>query len=416
MLALCALAACSRRSERPGEPPRCALLITVEGLRADHVTFLGYGRQATRVRKESSELVLDIDRMAETGVFFANAYATSPEALPSLVSLHAGEAPSAPADGEWLAGRETLAEAFHAAGFATAAFVGGGGELLAAGLGRGFDASVESEDDREVLRAALEWLKDAPTDGQLFLWLHLGSLREPLGGESFEDYLSAPPGELVLDAELLADPEGGALARRRLVDRYDGAVEATNLLLHAFLENYRFGFLEDDLFEDSVVIVCGTNGFELAEREGRVGTGGALLDETLRVPLILRHPGSLTGRRILDEPVSPADLAPTLREWFDLGSPPAGARRSLLALTDSYEKKPFDARPALSTRSLGAGEEVERSWRDERWRVTLAAGRWSLFDIRRDRHALRDVAAEFPQELEAWRARVLEAGSAEDTP
>jgi arylsulfatase A-like enzyme len=379
------------------------LLVSIEDLRADHVTGYGYIRQTTHVRKESAELVLDLDRMAQTGVAFSSAFSPAPSAAPALASLLTGARPME--HGSFEAGASlstevsTLAEDFQAAGFATAAFVGTQEPLLDSGLGRGFGVAQEFESDAEVLKAALGWLRDAaPRRGKLLLWVHLGELRDLTQAPRLADLYSVEEGALVLDPlQLQSEPADGVL-RRRLVDHYDGGVERANLYLHAFLENYRFAFLEDELFEDSVIVVCGSNGVELAEREGRVGDGAALVEETLRVPLVVRHPASLTGRRILDEPVTLADVAPTLRSWLGVEATAPGSGRNLLALTDSYIERPFEQRPALAWLQE-SGELRARSARDRRWRATADEAGLQLFDLLRDPFAERDVAAEHAELL-----------------
>ncbi|HIG10620.1 MAG: sulfatase-like hydrolase/transferase [bacterium] len=414
---LCFCTGCRR--ERPGTPPRCLLLLTVEGLRADHVTAYGYPRQTTRVRKESSELVLDIDSLAQTGVVFHNAYAPTPEAYASLASLQSGALASehgALTAGQPLSGEVfTLAEDFARAGFATAAFVGGDKEILAGGLDRGFDQSAVFDSDLEALKAAMAWLRGQDTRaGQLFLWMHFGDLRQPFGGDSLADQYTAPVDpldEFQLSSDWLADPERGAARQRQLIDRYDGAIARSTLLLHAFLENYRFGFLEQELFDDSLIVICGTNGLELAEREGRFGAGQALVDETLRVPLVFCHPPSLTGRRIFLEPVTPADAGATLRDWFGLEPPALGSGRSLLAICDSFIKREFSSRPARSE-LVAEGALEARSLRDRRWRATSHGAGTALFDLARDGRGQVDVAERYPEVLELW-SEALELPSRE---
>ncbi len=433
-LALCA--ACSADKPRPGTPPRCLLLITVQGLRADHVTSYGYIRQTTYTRKESSELVLDIDRMAETGIAFHNAFSPTGEPHSSLAAVHTGLSPLASgclgAGDSLRPGVSTLAEDFAAAGYKTAAFVGADEPLLAGGLARGFAASGEFATDVETLQAAITWLQGQATDvDPIFLWVHFGELREPFTGEPLADLYSseasagagvlAPDGGLDLAAEHFGPDEAGDLQRRLLIDRYDGALSRTSNLLHVFLEYYRFSFLEEGLFDDSAIVICGTNGLELAEREGRVGVGQALVDECLRVPLIMRHPASLTGKRIYVEPVTLADVAPTMRDWFGIASESiasestASEGRSLLAICDSYIEREFDSAPAQAWLFEG-GELRAQSLRDERWRATYSASGVQLFDLQRDPYASFDVAAEYPALIERLRTRLVPSRPAGEQP
>src|SRR6185369_7847138 len=84
-------------------------------------------------------------------------------------------------------GVPTLAEALHARGYATGAFIGGYPLQASSGLARGFDRydddflratrAVERSAD-EVLGAALAWI-DARGSQPFFAWLHLFDPHSP---------------------------------------------------------------------------------------------------------------------------------------------------------------------------------------------------------------------------------------------
>ena len=88
-------AACSR--ERPGLPPRHLLIVTIENLRADHLSAYGYPKPTGMLPSDPTARmegrVFALDDLAAQGVVFAQAFAPSERALPSLASLFTARAP-----------------------------------------------------------------------------------------------------------------------------------------------------------------------------------------------------------------------------------------------------------------------------------------------------------------------------------
>lgn len=371
-LAACAaLAGCGRgHHPRPGTPPRHALLVTVAGLRADHCSAYLYGRETTTFpideAMRAAGRALTIDELAHAGVLFAQAFAPIPVATASLGTVHTGRSPIetrmlAPDDA--LAPDETtLAELFGAAGFETAAFASGLSPR-AAGLAQGFDRAESAPDDGAALAAARAFVegRDFPSGPGLFLWLHLEGPRFPfepgvhpgLDGAPIDfatrfgagDHSGPADGSEAYRARVAAGavPPPDDADREQIVRLYDGELALLDQRLFDFLDAYRA--LPGNAWRDTVTVLCGTSGVELF-REGRWGDADGPHDSSLRVPLFLRHPASMTGRRILGEVVELTDVAPTLTDWFRVDAPPVRGR-SLLALTDSHVRRPFASRPAV---------------------------------------------------------------------
>jgi hypothetical protein len=93
------------------------LLITIDTLRADHVSAYGYPRPTTP----------SIDRLASEGVLWRNAIAPRSETWPSVTSVMTSRYPQAHgvrSNGDLRReGIRTMAEHLHGAGFSTAAFL-----------------------------------------------------------------------------------------------------------------------------------------------------------------------------------------------------------------------------------------------------------------------------------------------------
>ena len=104
---------------------RSVVLVTFDSMRVDHAGFGGYGRETTPT----------LDRMADDGLRFDNAIApgpSTPEAMPIILTGSHPRSLVAGNDNDFMArqrtlrnhmqGRETLAERFSRAGYATAGF------------------------------------------------------------------------------------------------------------------------------------------------------------------------------------------------------------------------------------------------------------------------------------------------------
>jgi arylsulfatase A-like enzyme len=462
---------------RPGTPPESVILVTVDTLRADHVSFWGYPRTTTWIdfspEQRARGEALAIDDLAASGVSFARAFAPRGMTFPSLATLMTGRPPlehGALANGDALPAREeTLAERFAAAGFETAAFTANRLLVPGSGIEQGFarfeafppPGSAEASDpaydkDYAAVRAAVAWLaelKARPVVPPFFAWVHLVGPHLPyaplpLGRDDFRtlyadpDYAGSADGSReLLDAVHARARTLDAQDQERVVALYDGEIARVNALVRS-LATSAAGVFDPaqkrvDLLARSVLVFTADHGEELLQRNAYAGHSKSVYDSVLSVPLVLRHPGSLTGRRVLAEVVELQDLAPTLYEWFEL-EPPAGLRgRSLLALTDSYAEKEWTTRPAFGTWSDRIFTVRTRDWRlvvnpegiepQEEPPGAYPVPEVALYDHRAglagddaDPFEQRDVAAEHPdvvraltRELEAWRARLQRAAAAE---
>jgi len=102
--------------------PRNLILVSIDTLRADHLGSYGYDAPTSP----------KLDRFAERGTVFRNAFSAAGWTVPSHMTAFTGLDPIAhrlvafPDPGRLGAGYVTLAETLRARGFRTAAFTGGG--------------------------------------------------------------------------------------------------------------------------------------------------------------------------------------------------------------------------------------------------------------------------------------------------
>jgi arylsulfatase len=159
-------------------PARNVLLITVDTLRADHLSSYGFALETSP----------HIDSLAAESALFERAVAASSSTAPShasiLTSLYTRQHSIGYRNGDTrLDGEITLAEVLHREGYATGAFLGNVVLRRRMGLARGFETYDDELSDAEASRPlvferraqdttlrALAWLEQVREP--FFLWVH----------------------------------------------------------------------------------------------------------------------------------------------------------------------------------------------------------------------------------------------------
>jgi arylsulfatase A-like enzyme len=166
---------------RPNTTPRNIILVTLDTLRADHVSAVSPGKASTP----------NLDFLAGQGTLYKNCYSLIPITLPAHASMFFSEPP-------WLLknynngqilrdkrGLPSLANIFEKNGFATAAFVSLGVVRAPFGLDKGFGTYEDAFPPwrwylhaEEVNGRVFPWL-ESHKDGPFFLWIHYSDPHEP---------------------------------------------------------------------------------------------------------------------------------------------------------------------------------------------------------------------------------------------
>lgn len=144
------------------------------------------------------------------------------------------------------------------------------------------------------------------------------------------------------------------------------------------------------LWDKTLVIFCGDNGYHLNERNW--WNKSTLFERSCRVPLIVVAPGAKSGVtcRSLVEFV---DLYPTVADYCGVKAPHALAGESLRALLETPAGKGRAAAYTLVTRGKNYGQSV----RTERWRYTQwSDGTAELYDEVSDPEETHDLAKSPP--------------------
>ncbi len=168
------------RRERPkesGPNPVSVLLVTVDTLRADHLSAYGYGLPTSPA----------IERLADDGVLFANAFSGSACTAPSTASIMVGAYPSFHTVGvlnglfELDDSSITLAEVMSANGYRTGAIIGNPVLRAAVGFDQGFETYDDDLEGRELNRPRA---RERTADRVVDLAIRRGS-KAPTGGRAF---------------------------------------------------------------------------------------------------------------------------------------------------------------------------------------------------------------------------------------
>jgi arylsulfatase A-like enzyme len=235
-----------------------------------------------------------LQTLASRSLTFTRAYAHAPWTTPSHMSMLSGLYPSQHGRdvSVLLAGRfgdvaervphyETIADRLGGAGYETVAFVGKGSISAKFGLGQGFSAYNEfdqenaSKSDLSGSMPALEDWLDRRTAGPFFLFLHTYDFHYPL-------------------------PESRPTTAAAL-----GHVDAFIGRLMSRLE-------AGGLYDSTLLIVTSDHGSSMIRTEGKCCVHGAgHYDENLRVPLVVKLPGAAKAARS-GAVVRHVDILPTV--------------------------------------------------------------------------------------------------------
>jgi arylsulfatase A-like enzyme/Flp pilus assembly protein TadD len=339
------------------------ILITVDTLRADKVGCYGN----TLVRTPT------IDGFAARGVRFADCISQTPLTLPSHTTIMTGTLPpfhGVRDNGGFVvpAELETMAEAFKARGYETAAFVAAYVVDSKWGLNQGFDTYFDKFDlsrfervslgevqrpANEVMDEALGWL-DRKKDGKFFAWIHLYDPHTPY----------EPP-----------EPYKGEYAK----NPYLGEIAFADSQL-ARLSDYidRQG-LRDRLF----LVLAADHGESLGEHLESTH-GFFVYQGALHVPLIVVTPFKPLQGLVSNETVGLVDIMPTVCEMTGLPVPPAVQGRSLVP--DFFQPGAATDRLAYSETYYPRyhyGWSELRSFQDGRYKLILAPVP-ELYDLEAD--------------------------------
>jgi len=413
------LGACGRDSQAPLDR---AILILLDTARPDRMSLYGHDRPTTP----------ELERLAERAVVFEQAISHAPWTLPSMASILSGSPAREVFDRRLL---RSEVQSLRNAGFRTAAVTEGGYLSSFYGFDLGFDVyyeerAIDALDDpgdgsrgiAHTFRLAREWI-DAHRDDRFFLLIHTYEPHIPYQRRSFaqgmdpgslgptfeiEDFHAVRNGEIELtDAELAylgALYDGGLLEADRHVGALLDHLEAIGLL------------------GSTLLVLTSDHGEELGNHyRSRAGDHGhSLLDDELRVPLVIAHPSAdIVPHRVTQQVLS-LDIMPTILEFLGVEPHPRVHGRSLAPLMRGEAVEPraaFGASPhsgpdRASIRYAGFKyvEIIGPVLGKQPLRPLPPPAQ--LYDLTADPDELQNLALQRPELVERFRAMLASDGSA----
>ena len=415
---------CTSELDVTVDPPQRIVLVTLDTLRADHMSAYGHPIQTTPF----------FDSLAEEGVLFRRAYSHSATTKPSHSSIftslyvmqHRVESNTLVLDDAYT----TLAEMLSDVGFKTAAFVSVDAPL-SGNLNQGFakwdqfrkNKKLEQKGQYrpagETVDAALEWLETIDPSDKVFLWIHLYDPHRPM---------KSPQGHLnrvhqMID-EIGVERYDAVLTGRGIpTDQrtYTQVLEYDAEVLYADTEVERLfnQMREAGMGEDAMWILTGDHGQGLGAHEW-FGHSKQIYNAQLHVPLLIwlsdsRHP--IEVNRIVEH----VDLLPTVAELVGMtteqvmpiqggslvpylnGGSPSDPKRFAFAERSRYAK----AKP--TRRGKGNYEPGSRyALQDKRFKYQLfTEGEDEFYDLDADPYEMNNLIG--VEELANDREPMLEA-------
>jgi arylsulfatase A-like enzyme len=450
------------------------LLITIDSLRADHVSCLGYRRKTTPT----------IDALARNGLLFTRAIANGSSTPTSFLSILTSSYPSMYGYHPCLSmSRTTVAEVLKSNGYHTAAFHSNPYLSRYYGYDRGFDTFedfVFTPRGRLNMKITTGEIKLVPTEGKksdtkkritrpyllkgtygfireffshnlelftplsapyetadiinkraiswlrhhsdnFFLWIHYMDTHFPY--QPSRNYLNK------LQIKGIAKAQIRELRRRmqeqllyksrqllekdlvKLVDLYDAMIRYTDDAVGSILA----GLKSVGAYDDTFVLVASDHGEEFNEH-GRLGHFANLHDELIRVPLVIKLPGS-RGGKVIDYQVQLLDVAPTILQFLGIDKPEGFQGTSVMPLIEEKERQYTTTEGIISetihNRGVIPGDGIGKRltcYRTKDWKYIIdeETGQSELYNLQDDPHETNNLVEREPEKAARYRSRIMQ--------
>jgi arylsulfatase A-like enzyme len=372
-------------------------------------------------------VVPNLDELSRRGVSFVDATASATWTRPGTLAILAGARsselgldttpwvlPAATVSRFYASDPPLLPRLFRHAGARTSAFVNNFflSGYARAGVDVGFPTMVDHRDEifdtDRIVADTVRFLRDRK-DERFFAFVNLNSPHNPYAPD--ERHLAQVPRKL----PGMETPE---------VRAYFGEIAKDDDAVGRILRSLD----ELGLRERTIVAVTSDHGETLSRDHdwtihgvgARAGStrfrhATAMFEETVRIPLLVSHPGHLPQGAIVSAPVSNGDLAPTLLELAGLPRPARMSGQSLVPLMHGKAGDP--ERPIVSegraARSIRVGHHryVERD--PAAREITTSRGHEArsaeLYDLSVDPGERRNVLADHPEVAARLRGALADA-------
>ena len=384
------------------EAPTGVLLISIDSLRADHVSSYGYV-SATNPSQKTTPF---IDGLMSDGARFTKAYSTTSWTLPAHMALLTGQPNEihGVVDAPWQLHEEQpyIAQSFADAGWTTFGIWSGPNLHPYFGFDRGFeffvdcsqvaadpnafgsanpsqlssthDKSHETITGPKIVDTFLDWFDGLDEGEKFFAFVHMWDVHYDYHAPKEFDVFSP---ELVgswvekepfREMTSISQSLETGLPRRdvmRLLAQYDAEILYTDSNIEKMVKRIE----EDDRLDSTLIVVLSDHGEEFGEH-GYFGHKYNLYEETVQIPLMMRLPGTIPAGAEVRGVTSIVDVAPTILDIADVpGAERMWGRSSLPVFQDGTELRERAAPMELTVRNA----ELYRAARGADWKVIRVA-------------------------------------------
>ncbi len=392
-----------RRAEliRPGKPtsvpddfkaPKYVLFWIIDTLRADYLPL----------HFETDVQAPNLERLADGGVSFANAYVQGTESRASHATLFTGQYPErhrVMATGRVDPQLPILPHFFRDEGYATGIIAANGYVSHLLNLDRGWDFYRNLIHEEVSLNAeylvehGLDWIDGVGGDP---FFLYLGTIDPHATYWRHDDFIGLYEPEdysgrfqRQLSGKQLEKIKARAMTptereKERIINLYKNEITYND---HAFGE-MRKALEEKGIWDDTLVVITADHGEEFWEH-GSVGHGHNVHQEMVHVPLIFHYPRELPEGRVVEAGAEVVDVLPTVVEM--LGMEALDDRQGMDLLPLIYGEHGGYPSPALATQYMHQyGLQIRH------WKLYLRSGSMRLYDRRSDPQEMEDIRGDHP--------------------
>jgi len=407
----CLICSCGSAPTRSPRKKPNVLLVVMDTVRADSLSYAGYDRKTSPT----------LDRLAEQSYVFTQAVSVGGNTPTAMAGIMTGRWSHYRMDPDWTAEQWTprawfgmerfyrsdeelgiptatpaLAERLSMAGYTTAGYINNAYLKRGFHFDRGFDryddtfrknGRVPYGHGEDATAEAIEFL-ESNQDLPFFLYVHYMDAHAPYRPpepfrskflDSDKDLGDTP--ELVkrFDTGLKPDDADAEEITAHMRAVYDGSIAFIDDCIGQVLEAVE----EAGQADNTIVVVTADHGEEFFEH-GRTGHKGGLYEEIVRVPLLIYVPWAAGGT--VDQSVRNFDLMPTILELAEVDG---GSELDAVSLTGVIRNQSSERE--LST---FASFPWRRMLRGQRYKLVEShTGRAELYDLLRDPAEQQDLMA-----------------------
>jgi len=336
------------------------LLILIDALRPDHLGINGYNRNTSP----------NIDKLAEEGIFFLNAYCTLPRSDPTITSILTGMYPHSHgvrlmANNKLNPSIATLPEILKSHGYKTA-FIKPG-SIPPEGYDRGFTHydllawKIKNKIKRAIYKAthhnnflggaeqrfstAMRWIKKN-INKKFFFLIHTNDLHWPYPIPKPYDHMFDPEykgdhtfakqtyrGDITFGIKKLPQEQ-----INHAIAHYDGGIHYIDFHLGKLVDFLK----KKNVYDDTLIIIVSDHGEHFGEHGYYFQHGASLYEASAKSTLLFHCPKNLPKNVKINSRVQALDIMPTILDILKIPLVEKIEGISLLPLTDGKANKGRD--------------------------------------------------------------------------